>query len=733
MPDGPYASLGPKFMAVVDQLSRFAPVAPPPFGGPNPDWLLSPWEAPTWIIRSRNPAIGKANSAIHFSTPSSIGARLTDSGNESWLVTCKWICWTWGNANYRSVASSGYWLCKTCLWAIDNENSTLRDLTRSDLCRLRWDLCQRSRSSSRHNSQILSKSSVVALERVLRMLFDAGPSRLGNLPDWITVNPVADTPQILRRIKAVLGADYAKWRSGGSTRTIPDVVALEYLKTALRYVEEYASPLLALRDKAFEIRDDARRHGTKEGNNHSIIYAIFGKGLPDDRNAEAALDSARRAEASAYALIERLPLSTQRKKKTQQALLILKRFEAAFPTFSPHSELTRKSVAQAIGGLDSYPHVTKLLNAVRARRRLEWRLKMRVKFSGIPRIQTFGQLLQQIVFLQTACCSIILTFSAFRISEACSAEVDCIAMKPDGPWMTTTIIKLPGTPSEEPRPVPAIVARACDIFLDTSQPYRGESRRLLLTSQYGTVGIEAKREAWNLRFKEFARMCFAHPHAGTARASAENWEFANHQFRRFFAMFYVRRFEGNLGALSYHLRHIDQEMLWAYLRDPENVRYYKEARHSFSVDIITAVCTGRVHSTGRGAGWLKTSLPALQGKVMSPAAAARHIDAAIKGDGLFLAANETGYCLGGLRRAALGLCSMGEGGEPNEINRTPELCDRCANNLLTDRSVDQLKADYVVHKELSESPSATSVMKEASCRRMKAILKRLAELGSGSE
>jgi integrase len=733
MPDGPDASLGPKFKAIVDQLSRFTAVDPPPFGGPNPDWLLSPWGAPTWIVRSQNPAMGKATSTIRFSTPSSTGVRLTDLGNESWLVTCKWICWTWGSANYRSVVFSAYWLCKACLWAIDNEKSTLRDLTRSELCRMRWELCQRSRSSSRHTSQILSKSSVVALERVLRMLFDAGPSRLGNLPDWITVNPVADTPQILRRIKAAIGTDYAKWQSGGSTRTIPDDVALEYLKTALRYVEEYAGPLLALREKALEIRDDARRHGTKEGNNHSIIYAFFGKDLPDGSNAEAALDSARKAEESAYALIERLSLSEQRKKKTQQALLVLKRFETEFPTFSPHNELTRKAVAQEIGCINSYPHVTTLLNAVLARRRLEWRLKMRVQCSGIPRIQTFAQLLQQIVFLQTACCSIILTFSAFRISEACSAEIDCIAMEPDGPWMTTTVIKLPGTPSEEPRPVPAIVARACDIFLDTSKPYRGDNRRLLLTSQYGTIGVEAKREAWNLRFKEFARICFAHPHAGAERTLAAKWEFANHQFRRFFAMFYVRRFEGNLGALSYHLRHIDQEMVWAYLRDPENVRYYKEARHSFSVDVITAVCSGRVHSTGRGAGFLKTNLPSLQGKVMSPAAAARHIDAAIKREGLFLTANETGYCLGGLRRAAIGLCSMGEGGEPNEINRTPELCDRCANNLLTDRSVDQLKADYVVHKELSESPSATSVMKEATCRRMKAISIRLAELESGSD
>jgi hypothetical protein len=187
----------------------------------------------------------------------------------------------------------------------------------------------------------------------------------------------------------------------------------------------------------------------------------------------------------------------------------------------------------------------------------------------------------------------------------------------------------------------------------------------------------------------------------------------SHQFRKFFAYFFLRRHCGNLDALRRHFRHVSREMIWAYAKDALGARHLAEEKKDLAAEIANAVVfDGGYRSTGvaRHLREVKESL-LLGAKVLSAEDAATYIETRIKQDFVEVHPMEWGYCL--YQRGETGAACEAKVG-PIEARAEPGVCGRCKFLCTGAENVDFWRHSGLLHQQLVDHPRSTKIMREES-------------------
>jgi integrase len=199
-------------------------------------------------------------------------------------------------------------------------------------------------------------------------------------------------------------------------------------------------------------------------------------------------------------------------------------------------------------------------------------------------------------FLVIACVVVIAAFSARRAAEVCGLEAGCISEDRGHPWLRVFIHK---TLREHTNiPVPELVGAAVKVLerLSARARKRSGTKYVLQYNRPATDdflglnddGKPVMQLALNLRrFGYFLKLPLTD--------DGEIWVFRMHQFRRFFAVLYIRRFElGDFEALSHHLRHWNPEMTRRYCLEPEVGALISQANTARTARVLAQISLGKV-------------------------------------------------------------------------------------------------------------------------------------------
>ena len=293
-------------------------------------------------------------------------------------------------------------------------------------------------------------------------------------------------------------------------------------------------------------------------------------------------------------------------------------------------------------------------------------------------------------FLPTACAIVIAAFTARRHMEILTLEEGAISGNSQaGYWLVSYIEKT--LRKVDATPCPAIVAEAVKLLERWNAPARAKSgtKRLFKTPIY-TTESDYKQFRLEYYLNEFANFVQI-----PDQADGTQWHFAPHQFRRFFAILYVWRFEcGDLGALSHHLRHFNIEMTRRYVTDIEMGRVIHEEGRSYTVDKLMTIAHGDRKAVGPMGKRLQRHVERLRKSVeiSSDRDLKRKLERLVETLGLSVRGTPWGYC--GSRNTAPARrranCQQPEwkgrsqtyDGFPDPGGSTETACSGCIHNMV---------------------------------------------------
>lgn len=342
------------------------------------------------------------------------------------------------------------------------------------------------------------------------------------------------------------------------TRDIPQPIFFELMDRAIRWVVDYAEPLIDLKSQAraqYEeyVRDVAR--GGKEV--HKVHYASKKMRFWLSKQLEW-LDG---HPGSPY------PISGFAKDTSA------KKFESVLPAEQIQNGhalraqgLTYQEIGERLGVSKATAH--KLITKGRA-------------VSGASLNKCLHHL------LPTACLLVIYCFTARRECEVESLQAGCCVETPNGPVIRMYSAKV--YQEHKYFPVTKLVAKAVRVLESLTEPVRNEENQSLLT--FPTLGGGEVNYWSSGKVNEFAEYVGVPDNEGTP------WQFSEHQFRRFFAMMFFYKFEsGDLATLSWHLRHTDFEMTAKYITDKDFRRAFEEIKAERIVSFAQSAANERTEA-----------------------------------------------------------------------------------------------------------------------------------------
>lgn len=376
---------------------------------------------------------------------------------------------------------------------------------------------------------------------------------LDNLTTYSELFPEEHRPQ-KRFFHGVNVSKFAKkhGRKGERTRDIPQPVMFKVMDRAIRWVIDYANPLLDYRDKAVEhyefLQRGDNRGGTGDSRRH---YAAKRMRHWFKENPLDALAGQPGAPYPITSFDKNIDSSKRTRTKISQEQIETARTLIANGT-------TQEKAAKEVG--ISKASLSRILNHGWAE-------------------DGFG--LDKVVneYLFTACLFVIYCFTARRQTEIESLEAGCCIDTPNGPS-----IRLYSAKNEQNYdffPVTRLVARAVDILERLTSQVRTEENQKLL--QVPTVQ-GGRNEFWQQgKMNEFAALV----EADREIEGSDKWVFSEHQFRRFFAMTYFYKFDASdLPTLSWHLRHDSFDMTYKYLTDRDFATVFDEVMAEKVADLL---------------------------------------------------------------------------------------------------------------------------------------------------
>ena len=296
-------------------------------------------------------------------------------------------------------------------------------------------------------------------------------------------------------------------------------------------------------------------------------------------------------------------------------------------------------------------------------------------------------------YLAAACFVLIATFTARRHDEILDLEADCLrGNDKDGWWLYIYIEKT--LQRKEWIPVPHVVARAVELLLELSREARRETGTHELFQWLSPFSLDGEGNVFCLQ--PHAVMDSFADHVGVPlhqpkKGPLERWHWSPHQFRRFFAILYFYRFDGDIESLSHQLRHFNLEMTRRYVTmDPEVAAIWTDAEWGYTADVARAIVAGSRAVQGGMGTRLKTFarriVNALRAKlqVVDPDRVGAALALAMRRKGLVLTPKPWVICSCPRTReaAARAACRIGEPLQagvvgPNFANASPSVCAGC--------------------------------------------------------
>lgn len=344
-------------------------------------------------------------------------------------------------------------------------------------------------------------------------------------------------------------------------------------------------------------------------------------------------------------------------------------------------------------------------------------------------------------FLPVAAMIVIGVFTARRRAEILGLEIPAISgSDEDGWWLRSMINKT--LQSHDRTPAPKIVQLAVRLLerWGGEQRPNGSDPRLFLVPRktdskpptiFTVEGAIDRFAAFTGVFDE------------SAKRHKEHWHFSPHQFRKLFAVLYVWRYRhGDLGSLSFQLRHTNLDMTRRYASRPaelahEIVRQQKE----FTVGKLVEIAAGEP-LRGTGGITLARHIERLRSRVeieevedVEDLIRARVDSGSIvlRGTPLMLLCAARGSPPA-LRRAA---CQRQEkptslvDGLPDASAAAPELCENCMFAVADTAAIRKLENDVIKLGELLEGPLLTSTVSRQSAETRVASIKKFLGIRSG--
>ncbi|HHH8931345.1 TPA: hypothetical protein ACP3ZJ_004193 [Pseudomonas aeruginosa] len=347
-------------------------------------------------------------------------------------------------------------------------------------------------------------------------------------------------------------------RAGERTRDIPQPIFFELMDRAIRWVVDYAEPLLELDSQALAQYEEYVSQVGRGGKEvHKVHYASKKMRFWLSKQLEW-LDG---HPGSPY------PISGFTKDTSA------KKFESVLP-----AEQIQNGHALRAQGL-TYQEIGERLGVSKAT--AHNLITKGVAVSGASLNKCLYHL------LPTACLLVIYCFTARRQFEVESLQAGCCVDTPNGPVIRMYSAKV--YQEHEYFPVTKLVAKAVRVLEALTEPVRnGESQSLLTFPALGGGEINY----WSSgKVNEFAEYVGVPDNEGTP------WQFSEHQFRRFFAMMFFYKFEsGDLATLSWHLRHTDFEMTAKYITDKDFRRAFEEIKAERIVSFAQSAANARTEA-----------------------------------------------------------------------------------------------------------------------------------------
>ena len=219
-------------------------------------------------------------------------------------------------------------------------------------------------------------------------------------------------------------------------------------------------------------------------------------------------------------------------------------------------------------------------------------------------------------YLMAASAIVIATFTARRKMEILTimggepsdedTRPPAIYIDPDGePWLWCWIEK---TYQKWDRiPIPNVVVKAVEVLEALTAKTREARGSRNLFELESLTGADTNKFNFLVSINLFADYVQVPP-----LKDGSKWVFKPHQFRRFFALLYMYRYNygehGKFEALSWHLRHLNMEMTKRYIEEIHNTDMLKAHSKHIVVDLMSQVLREERKAAGPGGEAMKAQL-----------------------------------------------------------------------------------------------------------------------------
>ena len=301
-------------------------------------------------------------------------------------------------------------------------------------------------------------------------------------------------------------------------------------------------------------------------------------------------------------------------------------------------------------------------------------------------------------YLSVSCYIIIAILTGFRTSEILSIRRDGVRIA-DQNLLVTTIVRK-GSRSKfgvkTDRPAPLVLQGAFDAVRRIADIY-GTDDQLLWANTHDR--LITKDQMFDLLADFTVRV-----------AKITDYKVTSRQFRRYFAIFFVRRFEGPEDALRYHFRHINALSLRSYVQDKNAAEYIVEEKHALAVEIFTSRARGEKRFVTRSdAGRASPTYNAMN---LPPGEIGVQIAPDLASGRYELWVTDWGYCLL-QKNDHLGAVCGGKNGIPNAVEAYPENCSRCPHLVIGEGHRGFWRNRVQMHERVAANPQTTAVMRAA--------------------
>jgi hypothetical protein len=298
--------------------------------------------------------------------------------------------------------------------------------------------------------------------------------------------------------------------------------------------------------------------------------------------------------------------------------------------------------------------------------------------------------------LLASCFVIIAAFTARRRREITSYRAKgidnefCITSDESGYWIELWIEKT--IRDWDRTPCPEIVVKAVDVLLRLSE----SARQLSGTTDLFQYKLWGRSKAATFRVVKALAELTERVEVPTM-PDGTRWTFQAHQFRRFFAIMYIWRYElGDLSALSYQLRHYNLEMTLRYVTEPTQGKIFREVQTEHAVSILREVALGRRDAGGPFAERFKKVAQRIRAQmtgtvqILTEEKFAEQIERLVVRSGKVLKGFPWGYCSCGPSKRDLSQarCIQSDNNDDNSVHRGPDeskatlkTCASCEHHL----------------------------------------------------